>query len=199
MLPKTIQNLISELSKFPSVGPRTAARYVFWLLKQPNAEVEKLGETIKNLKSQLRLCKTCFNYSDQDICAICSDSKRSKTTICVVEDPLDIPPIERTSKYNGVYHVLGGLINPQKDIGPENLRVKELIQRVKDPASPAQEIIIALNPTTYGDATSLHLVSLLKPMTIKTTRLARGLPTGADMEYADEITLSQALDNRTEY
>lgn len=199
MLPKSIQNLISELSRFPSVGPRTAARYVFWLLKQPNAEVERLGETIKNLKSQLRLCKICFNYSDQEFCSICADTKRDRGTICLVEDPLDIPPLERTNKYTGVYHVLGGLINPQKDIGPENLRVKELMRRIQNPDAPAKEIIIALNPTTYGDATSLHLANLLKSVPIKTTRLARGLPTGADMEYADEITLSQALDNRTEY
>lgn len=197
MLPHSIQNLVSQFSKLPSVGPRTAARYVFWLLKQSNADVEKFGEAIKNLKSELKTCKNCFNYSNDALCPFCASTKRDSTTICVVEEPLNIIPIEKTGKYNGLYHVLGGTINPPKGIKPENLRVQELVQRIN--VIHAKEIIIATSPTTYGDATALFLVDTLKPLGIKISRLARGLPTGADLEYADEVTLSQALDHRTEY
>lgn len=197
MLPHSIQNLISQFSKLPSVGPRTAARYVFWLLKQSNTDVEKFGEAIKNLKSELKTCKNCFNYSNDNLCPICVSTKRDSTTICIVEEPLNIIPIEKTGKYNGLYHVLGGTINPPKGIEPENLRVQELVQRIN--VIHAKEIIIATSPTTYGDATALFLVDTLKPLGIKISRLARGLPTGADLEYADEVTLSQALDHRTEY
>lgn len=199
MLPISIKNLISELSNFPSVGPRTASRYVFWLLKQPNDYLEKLGAEIKNLKSGLRICKNCFNYSNTELCVICSNPKRDKSIVCVVEDSLDIAPIEKTGKYHGVYHILGGSVNPPKKTTIDNLRVNELVTRVKNISSPIKEIIIATNPTTYGDATAFQILNLIKPFSIKTTRLARGLPTGADLEYADESTLSQALDHRTEY
>lgn len=197
MLPQSIQNLINQFSKLPSVGPRTAARYVFWLLKQSNIDVEKFGEAIKILKSDLKTCKNCFNYSNNDLCPICSSTKRDNSIICVVEEPLNIIPIEKTEQYSGLYHVLGGTINPPKGIEPENLRIQELVNRVKSTA--VKEVIIATSPTTYGDATTLYLVNTLKPLEIKITRLARGLPTGADLEYADQTTLSQAMDHRTEY
>lgn len=197
MLPQSIQNLISQFSKLPSVGPRTAARYVFWLLKQPNIDIERFGEAIKNLKTDLKTCKNCFNYSNTDLCPICSSGKRDISLICVVEEPLNIIPIEKTGKYSGLYHVLGGVINPPKGVKPENLRFQELLNRIKN--TNTREVIIATSPTTYGDTTALHLLNILKPLEIKITRLARGLPTGADLEYADETTLSQALDHRTEY
>lgn len=196
MLPNSIQNLIRQFSKLPSVGPRTASRYVFWLLKQPETDLQKFGETIKNLKSDLKICKNCFNYSNNELCPVCASNKRDNSVICVVEEPLNIIPIEKTGKYNGLYHVLGGVVNPPKGIGPENLRFQELVLRVK--SQPVREVIIATSPTTYGDATAMHLTEILKPMKIKTTRLARGLPTGADLEYADETTLTQALEHRTE-
>lgn len=197
MLPQSIQNLISQFSKLPSVGPRTAARYVFWLLKQPGVDIEKFGEAIKNLKNDLKTCKNCFNYSNENLCPICASPSRNNSIICVVEEPLNIIPIEKTEKYQGLYHVLGGTLDPPRGIKPENLRIQELINRVKN--NLVKEIIIATSPTTYGDATGLHLVNVLKPFNIKITRLARGLPTGADLEYADETTLSQALDHRTEF
>lgn len=197
MLPQSIQNLINQFSKLPSVGPRTAARYVFWLVKQPSVDIEKFGEAIKNLKNDLKTCKNCFNYSNESLCLICASSTRNNSIICVVEEPLNIIPIEKTGKYQGLYHVLGGTLNPPHGIKPENLRIQELISRLKD--GLVKEIIIGLSPTTYGDTTGLHLMNALKPFNIKITRLARGLPTGADLEYADETTLSQALDHRTEF
>lgn len=197
MFAQSIQNLINQFSKLPSVGPRTAARYVFWLLKQSDADLQRFGQSITTLKSDLKTCKNCFNYTNEELCAICASSKRDRSVICVVEEALNIIPIEKTEKYSGLYHVLGGTLNPPKGIVPENLRIQELIYRIKN--NGTREIIIATSPTTYGDATALHLVNTLKPFPIKITRLARGLPTGADLEYADETTLSQALDHRTEY
>lgn len=197
MLPHSIQNLINQFSKLPSVGPRTAGRYVFWLLKQPDVDLQKFGQLITTLKTDLKTCKNCFNYANEDLCVMCSSPKRDHSVICVVEEALNIIPMERTEKYQGLYHVLGGTINPPKGITPENLRIQEFITRVRN--NGVKEIVIATSPTTYGDATALYLVNALKSFPIKITRLARGLPTGADLEYADETTLSQALDHRTEY
>lgn len=197
MLPHSIQNLINQFSKLPSVGPRTAGRYVFWLLKQPDVDLQKFGQLITTLKTDLKTCKNCFNYANEDLCVMCSSPKRDHSVICVVEEALNIIPMERTEKYQGLYHVLGGTINPPKGITPENLRIQEFITRVRN--NGVKEIVIATSPTTYGDATALCLVNALKSFPIKITRLARGLPTGADLEYADETTLSQALDHRTEY
>jgi recombination protein RecR len=204
MLPQPLQNLINQLSKLPEIGPRAATRLVFYLINQDQKELDELSSLIKNLKTNIRLCSQCFNLAElnKSLCSICQDPKRDKTIICLVEDILDIIPLEKTKRYHGLYHVLGGLISPTNGIGPEQLRIKELVQRIqklqaaqplKTSSKTVPEVILALNPTTEGDTTALYLERLLKPLNIKITRLARGLSTGSDLEYADENTLSSAL------
>ena len=197
MFPNCIQNLINEFSKLPGVGPKAAERIVFYLLEKPKQEVKTFIQALIEVKTKTKICKQCFNVSENELCRICSDAKRDKTIICVVENALDIIPLEKTGQFKGLYHILGGRIEPSKGITPEKLRIKELIARVK--REKIKEVIIATNPTTEGETTALYLVRLLKPLDIKITRIGRGLPTGANLEYADETTLSSALLGRREY
>lgn len=196
MIPTPLRNLIDQLSKLPGLGQRSATRLAFFLLNQPQSELNELSEAVKNLKSKTKTCKQCFNLtSGTDYCSLCSDPKRNRLQICVVEDILDIIPIERTRQFNGVYHVLGGLISPTEGVNPENLKIKQLHNRVRQlqTKNPQIEIILALNPTTEGDTTSLYIERMLKPLNLKITKLNRGLSTGSDLEYTDEATLSSAL------
>ncbi len=194
MFPKTIQDLINQLSKLPDTGPRAATRLVFHLINQDQKELNDLADSIKELKSKIKLCPNCFNLTTDKLCLICSDPKRDKNTICVVETILNIPPIEKIKQYNGFYHVLGGLISPGNSTGPDNLKIKELINRIKN--NSIKEVIFALSPTTEGDTTTLYIEKQLQPLEIKTSRLARGLSIGSDLEYIDENTLTSAFRDR---
>ncbi len=193
--PKSIQNLIDQFTKLPGIGPKTAERLVFYLLYQPQRELFQFGEAIEHLKNSAKQCQKCFNFAESDPCHICANSKRSSSQVCIVAKPQDIQAIEKTGAYQGLYHVLGGNINPIENHYPENLRIKELITKVQ--SGTVNEIILALNPDLPGETTSLYLIKTLKQYPqIKITRLARGLPMGADLEYADEITLDNAFKNR---
>ena len=199
MLPSSLKNLIDHLSKLPGLGQRSATRLAFYLLSRPAGDLNVLAQAIKDLPVKIKHCPRCFNLtSDSELCAVCANAKRRQNLICVVEDIMDIIPIERTRQFNGVYHVLGGLISPLDGLTPDKLRVKELAARVKQfLAQKIQpELILAFNPTTEGDTTSLYLEKLLKPANIKITKLNRGLSTGSDLEYADETTLINALKYR---
>ncbi len=198
-LPKSIQNLTRELNKLPGIGPRTAARFALYLLKGSPQDLEKLISALNSLKQKVKFCNRCFNITDADskLCDICRDPKRNSTQICVVKDPLDVSPIEATGQYKGLYHILGGIISPAIGRNLKDLKIKELLIRLKK--ENVKEVILATNSTTEGETTAMYLARILKPyQTIKITRLARGLPTGADIEYADEATLSSALSGRRE-
>lgn len=192
--PKSFKKLIDHFSSLPSVGPKMAERLVLYLFKLEAGKLTDFAESLAKLKTNLRYCKVCFNISEGEICEICRGNSRDHSSICVVEEPLDIIAIERTKKYNGLYHVLGGVLSVVKNTNGSNLKLAELEKRVKD--EDIAEVIIATNPTTEGDATALYIARTLKPLEIKITRLARGLSTGGDIEYADEITLGSAILNR---
>ncbi|MEK7653122.1 MAG: recombination mediator RecR [Patescibacteria group bacterium] len=195
--PSSIQNLINQFAKLPSVGPKTAERLVFYLLKQPESELHQFGEAIENIKGKIKICSRCFNFSENDPCPICADPRRDQKMICLVAKPQDVIALEKTGIYQGVYHVLGGNINPLENIAPENIKINELVGRIKN--NGVTEIILALNPDIEGETTALYLVKLLKQFpNLKITRLARGLPMGADLEYADEVTLENAINGRRE-
>lgn len=189
-----VQSLINEFSKLPTVGPKTAARLVFYLLNRPRNEAQALAEAILAVKDRVRLCTNCFSITEEDPCQICSDDRRDAKTICVVAEAKDIYALERTSAYKGQYHVLGGLISPMEGIGPAQLRVKDLVDRIGTQAP--HEIIIATNPNAEGEATALYLSRLLTPLGVSVTRLAYGLPIGGDLDYADEVTLAKAIEGR---
>lgn len=189
-----VQALINEFSKLPTVGPKTAARLVFYLLSRPRHEAQALAEAILAVKDRVRLCSVCFSITEDDPCDICRDERRDATTICVVAEAKDIFALERTLAYKGRYHVLGGLISPMDGIGPAQLRVKELVDRIC--ADRPAEIIIATNPNAEGEATALYLSRLLTPLGVSVTRLAYGLPIGGDLDYADEVTLARAIEGR---
>lgn len=195
MFPEPIQKLIDHLSKLPDMGPRAANRLAFYLINQEQKELDDLSSLIKDLKTKIHLCSQCFNITGKDnqLCSVCQDPKRDKETICLVENVLNIIPLEKTKQYHGLYHVLGGLISPTDGIGPENLKIKELTARIKNSQPAIKEVIFALSPTTEGDTTLLYIERFLKPLNIKTTRLGRGLSTGSDLEYIDENTLTSAL------
>ncbi|MFZ2969936.1 MAG: recombination mediator RecR [Minisyncoccia bacterium] len=195
--PRPLQNLIDEFSKLPGIGPRTAARFAFNLLRRSEKDLELLSNAIIRLKQETKICINCFNISDSELCEYCSSSKRDRSTICIVEEAINIPAIEKTRQYNGLYHVLGGVIKPSEGIGPDELKIKELVRRIR--SSGVREIIIATNPNTEGETTALYLSRLLKSFKIIVTRLGRGLSTGSDLEYADEITISNALSGRQEF
>ncbi len=199
MYPKSIQKLIDLFSKFPTVGPRTAARFVFYLLKLQKEEIENLTSSITNLKEKVKLCKLCFYpFEDEgELCEICRNPNRDKSLLCVVEKEPDLLTIEKIKKYIGLYFILGGTVSALKKADIKNLRTKQLLERAKNPE--IKEIIIATNSTTEGEATALYLERLLKPLNKKITRLGRGLPVGAELEYADEETLSSALESRREH
>lgn len=194
--PKSLKNLIQEFSELPGVGPRTATRYAFHLLRRPESENRLLAEAIAELKKGTKICKNCFNVSEEDLCEFCSNPKRDRSLICIVEEAINIPVIENTKKFNGLYHVLGGTIKPHEGTGPEKLNIEQLIERIKK--SEVREIIIATNPTIEGEATAMYLIKRLKAFDLRITRLARGLSTGSDLEYADEMTVLSALEERKE-
>ncbi len=195
MLPQSLKNLIDHFSKLPGIGQRAATRLAFFLLNQPSQDLKDFAQSIIELKAKTKVCQNCFNLTSETLCAICSDKKRNPLIICVVEDILDIIPLERTKQFGGLYHVLGGLISPTEGLTPDKLKIKELTARIKK--HPEQvEVILAFNPTVEGDATSLYLERILKPLNVKILRLARGLSAGGDLEYTDEATLINALKNR---
>lgn len=192
----SIEKLIESFEKLPSIGHKTAQRLAFYMLDITNEEAEEFTNSILNAKKNLHFCSKCFNISDTDPCNICSNPKRDESTICVVEDVRDVIAMERTHEYNGVYHVLHGSISPMNGVGPDDIKIKELLTRVMN--GNVKEIILATNPRVEGEATSMYISKLLRPMGIKTTRIARGIPVGGDLEYTDEITLTKALEGRSE-
>lgn len=192
--PKSIQNLINYFTSLPTVGPKTAERYVFYLLKQHPEDLQKFAQAIAELKEKTVVCSKCLAISESDPCLICSDKKRDRSLLCIIANTRDLLTLEATGQYYGHYLVLGGLINTIEGIGPEQLQTKPLLNKIKN--QPVKEVILGLNPTLEGETTVLYLTKLLKPYKIKITRLAKGLPMGADLEYADEITLTNALKYR---
>ena len=192
----SLDKLIDQFAKLPSVGRKSAQRLAFHILSMSDAEAEKFTETILNARSSIKRCEICCNLTDGEVCSVCSSQSRDKSTICVVEDPRDVIAIERTHEYNGLYHVLHGVISPMNDINPEDICIKELLLRLSD--DTVKEIIMATNPTVEGEATSMYISRLIKPLGVNVSRLAYGVPVGADLEYADEFTLIRALEGRHE-
>ncbi|MBI2251891.1 MAG: recombination protein RecR [Armatimonadetes bacterium] len=195
MYPKSLKELINELMKLPSIGPKTAQRIAFYFIQTSLEECQKFSERLINLKIKLKKCKICFNFSENEICGICQNIRRDSKVICVVGDQRELVAIEKSREYNGIYHVLGGAISPLEGIGPENLHIKELLVRLN---SEIKEVILATSPNVEGEATAIYLAKLIKPLGIKISRLAQGLPMGVDLEYADEVTLAKSLDGRRE-
>ncbi len=191
-----LARLIDEFYKLPGIGPKSAQRLAYYLLRMPSADAQALAAAIVEVKEKVTLCTICQNVTEADPCRICSDERRDRTMICVVEEPLDILAIERTQSYRGLHHVLHGAISPMEGIGPEDLKISELLNRLR--SGEVNEVILATNPNLEGEATSMYLSRLLQPLGLKVTRLARGLPVGGDLEYADDVTLASALDGRTE-
>jgi recombination protein RecR len=191
-----IQELIDELSRLPGVGPKSAQRLAFWLVKAPPEDAKRLAQVIVQAKERIFFCRECGNVAEGDLCRICRDPGRDVTTICVVEEPKDASTIEKAGVIKGRYHVLGGAISPLDGIGPDDLRVQELLDRVA--RDHVTEVILATNPNLEGNATAMYIAALLKPLGVTVTRLASGLPVGGDLEYADEVTLGQALEGRRE-
>jgi recombination protein RecR len=189
-----IQDLIDELGRLPGVGPKSAQRIAFHVLSADPADVNRLATTLRKVKELVRFCTTCFNVAESEQCRVCRDTRRSNEVICVVEEPKDVVAIERTGEFRGRYHVLGGAINPLEGIGPDNLRIRELLIRLG--TGEIKELILATDPNTEGEATATYLAIMVKPMGIAVTRLASGLPVGGDLEYADEITLGRAFEGR---
>ena len=194
--PKAIATLIEQFQKFPSIGPKSAQRMAFYLLRMPQAEVQKFAQSIVEAKEQTKTCEICFNLSSTSPCEICQSTRRDRSTICVVAETKDLIAIEKTNEYQGLYHVLQGLISPMDGIGADDIRIKELLNRLTD--ETVKEVILALTPSVEGEATSLYLSKLIKPFGITISRIAFGLPVGADLEYADEITLARAIEGRRE-
>jgi recombination protein RecR len=192
-----IAGLIEELNKLPGIGPKSAKRLAYHILRSPDEEAKALAEAILTLKEKIKLCSVCFDNTDCDPCRICQDKERDHSKICVVEKPSDILPLEQTGKYNGVYHVLHGTISPTQGVGPEELKIKELLARLKD--GSITEVIVATNPNVESETMAMYLQRIITPLGIRVTRLARGLPFGAELEYADDLTLGQALENRREF
>lgn len=197
-LPRPVRALIEAFERLPGIGPKSAARLALYLLRAPEEVTQALRDALAHLHRDVAYCQRCFHFTeaDQPLCAICRDPQRDQTTICVVEDPLDVVALERTGLYTGVYHVLHGVLSPIEGVGPEDLRIRELEQRVQE--GGVQEVILATNPSLEGDATAAYLVQRLKPLGVRVTRLAQGLPTGGDLEYADQTTLMRALLGRQE-
>ncbi len=193
-VPEAVTRLIDEFSRLPGIGPKTASRLAYYLLRASNEQVLSLGEAITQLKARIRFCSRCFNITEVDPCPICSNAQRDSRIICVVEEPLDLLAIERAGGYNGLYHVLHGAISPVDGIGPENLRIRELVERLHH--ETVDEVILATNPSLEGEATAMYIQRQLLPFKVRVTRLARGLPVGGDLEYADAITLARALEGR---
>ena len=191
-----VQELIDQLGRLPGVGPKSAQRIAFYLLKLPKEDAERLAQAIIEVKARISFCRRCWNVAEGELCEMCSDERRDPTIVCVVEEPRDIVAVEKTQEFHGLYHVLQGAISPIEGIGPEQLRVKELLARVD--AEGIKEVILCTNPNLEGEATAMYLARLLKPLGLPVTRIASGLPVGGDLEYADELTLGRALEGRRE-
>ena len=192
--PDAAERLIEALQRLPGIGPKTAQRLTFFMLKRPEAEVIELSEALAQLKARIRYCTVCFNVTEEEPCRICGDPARDQRVLCVVEEPNDLLALERTGEFKGRYHVLLGALSPLDGIGPEDLRVRELLARLE--AQGVEELILATNPSVEGEATAIYLAKLLKPLAVRITRIARGLPVGGDLEYADQVTLTKALEGR---
>ena len=192
----SVQHAVDELSKLPGIGKKSAQRIVFFLLKIPKPNVVELADALVDIKDKSKFCSICYNITDTDPCPICSSSRRDRSIICVVEEANDVIALEKTGEYRGIFHVLGGALSPLDGIGPDELRIKEFMTRLRD---EVQEVIIATNPNTEGEATAIYLAKLIQPLDIKTTRIARGIPVGIDIEHADEITLSRAIEGRVAF
>jgi recombination protein RecR len=195
-LVKPVARLVEELSRLPGIGPKTASRLTFYLLRAPREQVKALSQAIGELQEKIVTCEICYNITEESSCDICRDEERDRSVICVVEEPLDVLAIERTGGYKGLYHVLGGVISPVEGIGPEDLKIAQLLRRLEN--EPVEEVILATNPSLEGESTAMYLLRLLKPLKIKVTRIAHGLPMGGDLEYADQVTLTRALEGRRE-
>lgn len=191
-----IARLIEEFEKLPGIGHKTAQRLAFYVLNSPKEKAEKLANAIIDAKAKIKYCRVCGNLTDLDLCAVCNSQKRDDSLICVVEDPRDVVAMERIKEFKGLYHVLHGVISPMDGVGPEDIRIKELLERIQD--GSVKEVIVATNPNIEGEATAMYISKLLKPLGIKITRIAHGIPVGGDLEYADEVTLSKALEGRRE-
>lgn len=195
-LPSSLQRLINELSKLPGIGPKSAQRLAFYLLKQDNVDILSLAESVKDVRTDITFCSECHNMAETDPCNVCGDKSRNHQLICVVEEPLDAIALDKTGNYSGLFHVLGGVLNPMEGITAEQLTIQSLIERIA--SKNVTEVIIATNPTLEGETTAMHIAKLLRESPVKISRIARGLPMGGDLEYADEVTLSRALDGRRE-
>ena len=191
-----IARLLEELERLPGIGPKSAQRIAYWLLTAEAADAERLANAITEVKRTIHFCPRCFNFAEGDLCSVCEDSQRDQTMVCVVEEPRDLIAVDRTGEFHGIYHVLQGAISPIDGIGPEQLRVRELIERLGP--GEVTEVVIATNPNVEGETTAIYLARLIKPLGIKVTRIASGLPVGGDLEYADEVTLGRALEARRE-
>ena len=194
--PEAVIRLVDEFSRLPGIGPKTASRLTYYLLRAPREQVQSLGETISQLRDRITFCSRCFNITEADPCPICTDERRDQLVICVVEEPLDVLAIERTSEYHGLYHILHGAISPVEGVGPDDLRIRELVERIK--VSDISEVILATNTSLEGEATAMYVQRQLLLLGVRVTRLARGLPVGGDLEYADAITVARALEGRQE-
>jgi recombination protein RecR len=190
---EALEQLIGEFAKLPGIGRKSAQRLALFIMKRPREEVVTMARALVSVKDKIRTCSVCSNITEQDPCFICSSSKRDRSTICVVEEPNDVLALEKTNDFRGLYHVLGGSLSPLDGIGPEELKIRELLTRVTTEVS---EVILAMNPNVEGEATTIYLSKLLKPLGVRVTRIARGLPVGGDLEFADEATLSRALEGR---
>jgi recombination protein RecR len=197
-LPKSIRTLADQFSRLPGIGPKSASRIVFYLLSKDKGFIDELSSAVGELKENLEICKICFNYGEENPCEVCTDSKRDQSVICVVEEPLDVIAMERAG-FKGLYHVLGGVISPINGYGPEDIRIRELLDRVRANSDKIKEVILATNPSLEGEATAVFISDQLKNLDLEITRLARGLPVGGDLEYADELTLSRSLEGRKEF
>jgi recombination protein RecR len=195
-VPRPVSRLIEEFSKLPGIGPKTASRLTYYLLRAPAEQAAGLAEALRELRERITFCSICYNITEASPCAICQNPERDQSIICVVEEPLDVLAIERTGAYNGLYHVLHGTLSPMEGIGPDDLRINELLSRLR--AGVVQEVVLATNPNLEGEATGMYIGRLVAALGIKVTRLAHGLPVGGDLEYADEMTLRRALQGRGE-
>ncbi len=191
----TLETLVTELTKLPSIGRKTAQRLAMFIIKQQRSDVEKLSKALVEIKDKIKFCSVCCNITEDEVCRICGSEKRNRSVICVVEEPQDVYAIEKTNEYRGLYHVLHGRISPLDGVGPNDIKIKELLYRLED-NHEINEIILALNPTVEGETTILYLGKIIKPLDIKITRIARGIPIGSDIELTDEVTLAKALEGR---
>lgn len=196
-VPKSVASLIEAFEALPGIGPKTAARLTYYLLHAPDGVAQKLAAAAGEVKIKTKICSVCQNITEIDPCEVCEDQNRDQSIICVVEDPLDVWAIEKSGSFSGLYHVLHGVIAPLENIGPEELKISELLKRLK--SERVKEIILATNPSMEGEATAMYIQRLVKPLSIKTTRIARGIPIGAELEYADEVTVRRALEGRKDY